>query len=596
LIPQRVLAGIAVDGNLPQKQFIIMKLKTKTIFAVALTLTGLISVLYTVSSTILLGSLAQAEKESSHQTVEGVLNILKQNEENFSSRFDDWSAWDDAYTFIKDGNQRFIESNLVPAQLASLKVNLVLFINNSGQQVFGTSFNIPDRQMQPVPQEMNHHLVAKSLLIKHENVNNQLTGILMLNQQPMLVTSKPILTSEGLGPIRGTLIFGRNLNAEKIKKLSQISRLPLNIKNYNDPKMPDDFQKARSYLSNKNRILVQPLSQENMGGYALLEDIYGQPALLLRVDIPRTTYQQAQVNQLYLISSLVLVGIVFSGVTLLLLQKLVLHRLIKLSQEVKDIGSTGDLSRRVLVSGRDELSSLSDSINWMLKTLENVLQDLRSEREKSDRLLLNILPSPIADRLKQEENSIADSFPEVTVLFADIVGFTKLSARIPPQELVNLLNQIFSMFDKLAEVHQLEKIKTIGDAYMVASGIPHHRVDHAEAIADMALDMLQALKQFNKQNSQDFSIRIGVNTGPVVAGVIGTKKFIYDLWGDTVNIASRMESQGIPGYAQVTETTYNLLIEKYLFRERGFIDIKGKGNMLTYLLIRKKEVPLMQIS
>jgi adenylate cyclase len=573
-----------------------MKLKTKTIVTVALTLAGLISVLYTISSTILLGSLAQAEKENSHQTVEGVLNIFTQNEENFSSRFDDWSAWDDAYTFIKDGNKRFIESNLVPAQLASLKVNLVLFINNSAQQVFGTSFNVSELKMQPIPQELNQHLAPNSLLIKHENINSQLSGIIIVDQRPMLITSKPILTSEGLGPMRGTLIFGRYLDKENIQKLSQISRLPLTIKNYNDRQIPSDFQTARSFLSKENLIWVQPLNSEIMGGYALLKDIYGQPALLLRVDIPRTTYQQAKISQLYLIVSLLLVGIVFSTVTLLLLERLVLHRLIKLSQEVKDIGSTGDLSRRILVVGKDELSSLSESINWMLGTLENLLKDLRSEREKSERLLLNILPSPIADRLKQEESSIADSFGEVTVLFADIVGFTKLSTQIPPHELVDLLNQIFSMFDKLAEIHQLEKIKTIGDAYMVAAGIPHHRVDHAEAIADMGLDMLQALKQFNKETSQDFTIRIGVNTGPVIAGVIGTKKFIYDLWGDTVNIASRMESQGIPGYVQVTETTYKLLEEKYLFRERGLIDIKGKGNMVTYLLIRKKLVELMKSS
>ncbi|MBE9224421.1 HAMP domain-containing protein [Phormidium sp. LEGE 05292] len=573
-----------------------MKLKTKTLLTVALTLAGLISVLYTVSSTILLGSLAQAEKESSHQTVEGVLNIFTQNQENFSSRYDDWSAWDDTYTFINDGNKRYIESNLVPAQLANLKVNLVLFINKSGQQIFGTTFNISERKLQPVPQDFNQHLTPNSLLVKHQNSNSQLNGILIVNQMPMLITSKPILTSEGLGPIRGTLIFGRYLDQDNIKKLSQISRLPLTIQNYNDPQMASDFQTARSFLSQEKSIWVQPLNQETMGGYALLKDIYGQPALLLRVDIPRTTYQQAKTSQLYLIISLVIVGIVFTGVTLLLLERLVLRRLINLSREVKNIGTTGDLSRRISVVGKDELSSLSESINWMLLTLENLLKDLRSEREKSERLLLNILPSPIADRLKQEESNIADSFGEVTVLFADIVGFTKLSARISPQELVDLLNHIFSMFDKLAEIHQLEKIKTIGDAYMVAAGIPHHRVDHAEAIADMALDMLQALKQFNKETNQDFNIRIGVNTGPVIAGVIGTKKFIYDLWGDTVNIASRMESQGIPGYVQVTENTYDILKEKYLFRERGLIHIKGKGDMLTYLLMGKKLVELMKIS
>ncbi|MBD1829450.1 PAS domain S-box protein [Microcoleus vaginatus GB1-A2] len=209
---------------------------------------------------------------------------------------------------------------------------------------------------------------------------------------------------------------------------------------------------------------------------------------------------------------------------------------------------------------------------------------LRLEQEKSDRLLLNVLPQAIADRLKQDQSIIADTFSEVTVLFADIVGFTKISSQISPPELVSLLNDIFSTFDRLAEKHGLEKIKTIGDAYMVVGGLPMPRSDHAEAIAQMALDMQQAITDFSDIHKQDFSIRIGINSGPVVAGVIGIKKFIYDLWGDTVNTASRMESHGLPGCIHVTETTYQQLREKYLFENRGAIEVKGKGEMNTYFL------------
>jgi PAS domain S-box-containing protein len=209
---------------------------------------------------------------------------------------------------------------------------------------------------------------------------------------------------------------------------------------------------------------------------------------------------------------------------------------------------------------------------------------LRLEQEKSDRLLLNILPQPIAERLKQDPSIIADTFAEVTVLFADIVGFTQLSARVSPTELVSLLNEIFSTFDQLAEKHGLEKIKTIGDAYMVVGGLPMLRSDHAEAIAEMALDMQQAIADFSNTHSQDFSIRIGINSGPVVAGVIGIKKFIYDLWGDTVNTASRMESHGLPGRIQVTSTTYDILQDKYLLESRGTIEVKGKGEMNTYFI------------
>ncbi|MCU0543185.1 MAG: PAS domain S-box protein [Oscillatoriaceae cyanobacterium Prado104] len=213
---------------------------------------------------------------------------------------------------------------------------------------------------------------------------------------------------------------------------------------------------------------------------------------------------------------------------------------------------------------------------------------LHFERERSDRLLLNILPQPIADRLKQDQSIIADTFGEVTVLFADIVGFTKLSSQVSPTELVSLLNEIFSTFDQLAEKHGLEKIKTIGDAYMVVGGLPMPRSDCAEAIAEMALDMQQAVAQFSNTHSQIFSIRIGINSGPVVAGVIGIKKFIYDLWGDTVNTASRMESHGLPGRIQVTSETYQILQDKFLFESRGIIEVKGKGMMHTYWLDGRK--------
>ncbi|HIK33514.1 MAG TPA: response regulator [Oscillatoriales cyanobacterium M59_W2019_021] len=225
------------------------------------------------------------------------------------------------------------------------------------------------------------------------------------------------------------------------------------------------------------------------------------------------------------------------------------------------------------------------------------LQQLSQEREKSERLLLSILPQPIAERLKQDPHTIADNFQDVSVLFADIVGFTQLWSRISPAELVELLNEIFSAFDRLADLHGLEKIKTIGDAYMVVGGLPIPRKDHAEAMADMALDMQKAIQEFNQgylhaspdADREPLSIRIGMNTGAVVAGVIGKNKFIYDLWGDTVNIASRMESHGIANAIQVTENTYDRLKDRYSFQKRGIIDVKGKGPMTTYLLIDRNK-------
>ncbi|MDJ1173078.1 adenylate/guanylate cyclase domain-containing protein [Roseofilum capinflatum] len=223
---------------------------------------------------------------------------------------------------------------------------------------------------------------------------------------------------------------------------------------------------------------------------------------------------------------------------------------------------------------------------------KNAEDALRLEQTKSEKLLLNILPEPIAEQLKQNDLTdrqmgvvIAEQFQSVTILFADLVGFTPLSSHLRAHELVELLNRIFSQFDQLCEKYHLEKIKTIGDAYMVAGGLPLPRSDHAEAIANMALEMQNIIRQFQTPFKQPFQIRIGINTGPVVAGVIGRRKFIYDLWGDAVNVASRMESQGEPGQIQVTHQTYELLRNTYHFHERGKIEVKGKGEMFTYWLL-----------
>jgi class 3 adenylate cyclase len=215
------------------------------------------------------------------------------------------------------------------------------------------------------------------------------------------------------------------------------------------------------------------------------------------------------------------------------------------------------------------------------------LAELQAERANSDRLLLNVLPKAVADRLKQGERTIVDSFRDATVVFADIVGFTSFSANMAPSRTVQLLNDLFSGFDKLAETYQLEKIKTIGDSYMVVGGIPTPDPEHAERCAWMALDMLEVLQHFNRRNSIDLSLRVGLNSGPVVAGIIGTKKFSYDLWGDTVNVASRMESQGQPGMIQVSASTHALLAGRFVFEDRGTIEVKNRGMMATYRLIRR---------
>jgi class 3 adenylate cyclase len=212
------------------------------------------------------------------------------------------------------------------------------------------------------------------------------------------------------------------------------------------------------------------------------------------------------------------------------------------------------------------------------------VNQLDTLRARADELLLNILPAPIAGRLKEDASTIADGYDEVTVLFADIVDFTTLSAAVDPVEVVAFLNTIFSDFDRLAANHGLEKIKTIGDAYMVAGGLPIPRPDHCEAVIAFGLDMLAAVKRHTAWHGEPVRLRVGVNTGPVVAGVIGRQKFIYDLWGDAVNVASRMESNGVADVIQVTAAVRDKLAGSYQFEERSPINVKGKGMMVTYIL------------
>ncbi|HXG46749.1 MAG TPA: adenylate/guanylate cyclase domain-containing protein, partial [Methylomirabilota bacterium] len=199
------------------------------------------------------------------------------------------------------------------------------------------------------------------------------------------------------------------------------------------------------------------------------------------------------------------------------------------------------------------------------------LDQIREERHKVEQLILNILPAPIAARLQQGETTIADNFSEVTVLFADIVGFTDLSATVPPAEIVSILNEVFTSFDHLAELHGLEKIKTIGDCYMAVSGLPEPRADHAVAAARMALDIQAEIRRFNEDLNLSLQMRVGIHSGPVVAGIIGKNKFIYDLWGDTVNLASRMESHGQPGLIQVTEATFERIKGQFTPKARGSV-------------------------
>jgi adenylate cyclase len=230
-------------------------------------------------------------------------------------------------------------------------------------------------------------------------------------------------------------------------------------------------------------------------------------------------------------------------------------------------------------------------VRYFIRERERILAALRAERERSEQLLLNVLPATIAERLKQQPGVIADAFAAVTVVFADIVGFTEFAGEAAPEHVVTVLNALFSRFDEIAERHGIEKIKTIGDGYMAVAGLPDPRPDHDAAAVEMALDLCAEVERFRDERGIDLAIRVGLHTGPVIAGVIGSRKFSYDVWGDTVNLASRMESHGVAGRVQVTSTVEHRLRDRYDFEARGPVDIKGKGLTTTYLVRGRRDAP-----
>jgi class 3 adenylate cyclase len=231
------------------------------------------------------------------------------------------------------------------------------------------------------------------------------------------------------------------------------------------------------------------------------------------------------------------------------------------------------------------LETLQDQNSRLLRAL---MGDLDAERAESERLLLNILPEPVAQRLKTDPGIIADRYESASVLFADIVGFTPLSETLTAEEMVEWLNEVYSEFDALVQKHGVEKIRTIGDGYMVAAGVPFPREDHAAAITRLALDIKSYFEALPPVHGHAANLRIGINSGPLVGGVIGTHKFQYDLWGDAVNTAARMESHGVPGRIQITAATHELIKDQFSCEPRGPIEVKGKGEMETWFVVGER--------
>jgi class 3 adenylate cyclase len=304
-------------------------------------------------------------------------------------------------------------------------------------------------------------------------------------------------------------------------------------------------------------------------------------ALIAKIDTAEAFAPVEKLRQdLMIVGGLALLVVVLTSIWL---SRSLLGPLHELTAGVARFAS-GDYGAKVVVRTRDEIGRLCSAFNGMVDELRDKNAMIESKNRENEELLLNVLPAPIANRLRGGEQRIADGFAEVTVAFADIVGFTEMSAGMPPADVVSLLNGLFTRFDEAAHELGIEKIKTVGDAYMAVCGLPEPVPDHAARMVRMAIRMVHIAREHAMEHHVSMKLRVGINSGPVVAGVIGKSKYIYDLWGDTVNLASRMESGGMPDTIQVTRPVYEKLKDEFVFEPRGTIEVKGKGGVEAWLL------------
>ncbi len=510
-----------------------MTLRTRTLLIIGVTLIGLNAALYSISSTLLLGNAMKAEARDAHQSIKGILSVLDQSIEQFNAKFADWSVWDDAYEFVQNGNDRFIQSNLVDAQLANMHVNMMIFINNDNRIVFGTGFDLERGKKVPIPERIRTHLVKGDRLTQHQTLTDTRAGILQLPEGLMIVTSRPIITSEGKGPIRGTLIAGRYLSAAEITHLGAIARLPFSIQAVDPGHLPPSLQALQAPTADRPAVSVQPLNAQAIASYTLLNDFYSSPALLLKTETPRTIYQQGQATIRYLSWGILLVGLVFGLVTLAVLEKLVLARLARLSAEVSQIGIGGDLSGRVSARGQDELSALAKRINAMLDTLDEYEQ-------RHHQVSLNLQKAKdVAEQANRSKSQfLANMSHELRTPLNAIIGYSEMLQEDAQDQGCNDfipdLQKIYS-----AGKHLLGLINDILDLSKIEAGKMDLYLETFN-LADVIQEVVSTVQPLVQKHNNTLIVQCEADLGSMYADLTKLRQNLFNLLSN----ASKFTEQG----------------------------------------------------
>ena len=463
-----------------------MNLREKTLIIISITLVSLIIILYGISQTIIMGSFTELEEDLTRQNVKRVLNTLSDDLVNLDCTVNDWAAWDDTYTFIEDSNADYIESNLIDSTFVTLRLNIMIFVHSSGSIVLKKAVDLQEEMEMPFPQSLEQHISVNDFLVQHDSTESSLAGFLLLPEGPLMVASRPILTSNDEGPIRGTLMMGRYFDAAEIERLQEITQLSLIVQGI-DSQMPSDFEAVLTFVQEES-IFVQPLSEDSIAGYYLVSDVYGEPILLLRVDTPRDIYHQGRTSMQYFVISLVATGLVIGVVILVLLESQVLSRLTHLSRSVSSISAQDDLSARISLTGKDELSNLADVINQMIETIEQSSKKLQySLREKE------VLLREIHHRVKNNMQIILSLLSLQSAYIKDEKlqdAFRESRDRI---QTMALIHEKLYQSEDLANINFKEYIRTLANGLFQSYGALSDKVKLKIDVGDISLGINTAI-------------------------------------------------------------------------------------------------------